>query len=195
MKSKKNFISRNYLSSWNYLKSSKNYIFFVVILFFLFALVGFFFPVPEELSKAIILFIQKLLEKTKDLSGIQLIGFIFWNNLQSCFIGFLFGFFLGITPVLICILNGYVLGFVGNLAVEKRGFYILWTLLPHGIFELPAIFISLGLGLRLGMFLFQKNIVKSLRESFVQGIKTFFLIVIPLLIIAAIIEGSLMTLF
>ena len=33
----------------------------------------------------------------------------------------------------------------------------LFRLLPHGIFELPAIFISLGLGLRFGMFIFQKE--------------------------------------
>ena len=195
MKSKKNFISKNYSASWNYLKSSKNYIYFIMVLFFLFAVIGFFFPAPEGLSKAIILFIEKLVEKTKDLSGIGLISFIFLNNLQSCFIGFLLGFFLGIVPVLICILNGYILGFVGNLAVEKSGPYVLWALLPHGIFELPAIFISLGLGLRFGMFLFRKDLVENLRESFIYGLKTFLLIVIPLLIIAAIIEGSLIAFF
>ena len=40
-----NFIYKNFLDSLNFLKSSKNYIFFSVILFFLVTLFGYFFPV------------------------------------------------------------------------------------------------------------------------------------------------------
>ena len=135
------------------------------------------------------------MEKTQDMSRYELIDFIFFNNLQSCFFGFLFGFFLGIFPIVIAILNGYVLGFVGKLAVEKGGISVLWSLLPHGIFELPAIFISLGIGLKFGTFIFQKEIGKSFKDYFFNGLKVFILVVILLLIIAAIIEGNLMRIF
>ena len=82
-----------------------------------------------------------------------------------------------------------------NDKVEKAGFFEMWRLLPHGIFELPAVFISLGLGIRLGTTLFNRNvknidkeIFRRLRNSF----KVFIFIVLPLLVVAAIIEGVLM---
>jgi uncharacterized membrane protein SpoIIM required for sporulation len=57
---------------------------------------------------------------------------------------------------------------------------------------LPAIFISLGLGLKTGMFIFQKDKIKILKKYLYNSIKVFLLIVIPLLIIAGFIEGTLM---
>ena len=68
---------------------------------------------------------------------------------------------------------------------------VLWRIFPHGIFELPAVFISLGLGLKLGTFIFQRNKLKAFAEFFWNSLRVFLFIVLPLLIIAAIIEGSL----
>jgi len=42
------------------------------------------------------------------------------------------------------------------LSVGIEGYGILWRLVPHGIFELPAVFISLGLGIKLGTFIFRE---------------------------------------
>jgi len=105
-----------------------------------------------------------------------------------------FGIMLSIFPVLSALVNGYVLGFVASKVSAGSGFFVLWRLLPHGIFELPALFISLGLGLKLGTFVFQKKKLKTLREYLFETIRVFFFIIIPLLIIAAIIEGSLISL-
>lgn len=191
----KNFFSRQYFLCWNYVRESKKFVYAIILLFFIFALIGFFIPTPEILSNLIILFIQTLLEKTQGMSQLELIIFIFLNNLQSCFMGFLFGFLFGLFPIAVGILNGYILGFVGGLAVKKSGAYILWGLLPHGVFELPAIFISLGLGLRFGLFIFQKKIGEGFREYFFKGLRVFVFVIIPLLIIAAIVEGTLIHLF
>ena len=74
------------------------------------------------------------------------------------------------------------------------GIFILWRLLPHGIFEIPAIIISISMGLRLGSFLFVYHGKKKCSE-FWKWIKkssiAFLLIVIPLLVIAGLIEGIL----
>jgi len=67
----------------------------------------------------------------------------------------------------------------------------LWRILPHGIFELPAVFIALGMGLKFGGFIFQKEKIKSLREYFWNSLRVFLFVVLPLLIIAGIIEGTL----
>ena len=97
----------------------------------------------------------------------------------------------GIFPFFIAIYNGYVLGYVLKLVVGKIGFLEIWKLFPHGIFELPAVFISLGLGIKLGASLFAKNSDKEFLRRLKNSARVFFFIVLPLLVIAAVIEGSL----
>jgi stage II sporulation protein M len=125
----------------------------------------------------------------------ELTSFIFRNNLQSSFFGMIFGVVFGIFPIITIIANGYLLGYVASVAVNAEGILSLWRILPHGIFELPAIFISLGLGLKLGTFIFQKEKIKSLKKNLIKSVKTFILIIIPLLIVAAIIESALIFIF
>jgi len=188
----KNFdLKEEYKNSWNYLKESKNFIYIIVAIFFVFVLIGFFIPAPDFLTEQILKFIEELIGKTQGMSQWDLIKFIFLNNLQSSFYGVVFGVLLGIFPIVAAIANGYLLGFVSSITVENSGFLVLWRLLPHGIFELPAVFISLGLGLKFGTFVFQEKKLDSFKEYFLNSLKVFFLIVIPLLIIAGIIEGSL----
>ena len=187
---KKEFnLREQYKESWDYIRDSKKFIYFVIAIFFAFAIIGFFVPAPDYLIEQIMSFIEELLEKTKGLSQFQLIRFIFFNNLKSSFFGMILGVVLGIFPVLATIVNGYILGFVSAFSVSNAGVLSLWRLLPHGIFEFPAIFISLGLGLRLGTFVFKKDKQKFFKENILKSLKTFLYIVIPLLIIAGIIEG------
>ena len=193
MKNKKNpsFIKENYLLSVNFIKESKVFIYFIMGIFFLFTMIGFFVPTPEIISDQILKFIEELLRKTQDLSQFEFIRFIFFNNIQSAFFGMIFGVLLGLFPVISAIANGYVLGFVASFSVNIEGISVLWRLFPHGIFELPAIFISLGLGLKIMTFIFEKNKLKTLKIYIKNSLRTFLFIVIPLLIIAAVIEGSL----
>ena len=193
MKNKKNlgFLKENYLLSLNFLKESKTFIYFITGIFFLFTMIGFFVPAPEAISDQIFKFIEELLKNTQDLSQFELIRFIFFNNLQSSFLGMVLGILLGFFPLIFAITNGYVLGFVASATVNVEGISILWRLFPHGIFELPAIFISLGLGLKIMTFIFEKNKLKTLKIYTKNSLRTFLFIIIPLLIIAAVIEGSL----
>ena len=190
-KNKEKFFRNNYIQSWNYIKESKNFIYAVIIFFILFSLIGFFVPAPEGITAKILEFIEELLRKTEGMSQGELISFIFFNNLQGSLFGMIFGVLLGIFPLISVIANGYLLGFVASRSVQTEGVLILWRLFPHGIFEIPALFISLGLGLKLGTFIFQRKKIKSLKEYFWDSLRVFVFIVIPLLIVAAIIEGSL----
>jgi len=249
---KRNFISENYYESWRYLKDSKNFIFGIIGVFLVFTLMGFLFPVffAEEVLKLI----RELISLTEGMNGFEITVYIFFNNLKASFIGLFTGIFFGIVPLFNAILNGYVIGFVSNLVVGEVGFGSLWRLVPHGIFELPALFISLGLGIRFGVEFFRKvndkvrlivfyfllfllfsvsffvmnlfDILGFLRYllflfsiillsfaiyacSFIfnkkdrmifhflyfKNLRVFVFIVVPLLILAAIIEGSLITFF
>ncbi len=191
MKKTKFSLKREYQKSWNYIRESKKFILIVLGIFLISALIGFFAPTPEFISKQITEFIKEILLKTDGMSQSQLISFIFLNNIQSSFFGMVFGIFLGIFPAISAIANGYLLGFVANFAIQEDGIFSLWRIFPHGIFELPAIFISFALGLRLGASIFSRKKFRKFNENFISSLKTFILIIIPLLIIAAIIEGTL----
>ena len=189
---KKNFsLKTEYRDSWDYIKVSRNFIYIIIGVFLIFGLIGFFIPAPDFLMEQILDFVRELLEKTQGMSQMELIQFIFFNNLKSSFFGMIFGIALGIFPLFSSIINGYILGFVASMTVEGEGLSVLWRLLPHGIFELPAVFISLGLGLKLGTFVFYEKKLETFKEFFWSSLRVFLFIVIPLLILAGIIEGSL----
>lgn len=187
-KNKKSGLKFYFFDGLYYINESKNWIFSIIAVFLFFGLVAFFFP---ELFTRLDPILKNLVDKTEGLNTGQLIVFILNNNLKSAVYGFVFGIFFGIFPLMNAIVNGSVLGYVYNKVYLISGFSDFWRILPHGIFELPAIFISLGLGLKLGASFFSSNIVKSLRDRFVRGGRAFVLIVIPLLIVAAVIEGVL----
>ena len=127
-------------------------------------------------------------------SPIMIMLFIFANNTLNSFIAMLLGTLFGIWPVIFILVNGYFIGVVVFSSVQEYGILVvLSALLPHGIIELPMIFISASIGLRLGVLAFQKifNIkekeIKFKYELF-SAIKFFVTVIVPLLFIAAIIE-------
>jgi len=185
-------IKKRFLRAIKYIKESRNYIYIIIALFIISGIFGY---LNASRLTFLDLIIKQLLESTKDLPGFSLIRFIFLNNIQSAFYGFIFGIIFGIFSMFNALVNGLLIGYVMEKAVSSVGILQTLKLLPHGIFELPAIFISLGLGLKLGTFVLSKKPLKELRRSFLEGLNTFFLIVLPLLIIAAIIEGLLITFF
>ncbi|MEX0920464.1 MAG: stage II sporulation protein M [Candidatus Pacearchaeota archaeon] len=226
-----NFLKKNYSQSWSFVKESKNFVYVAIGIFLLFVAVGFFVPPPADIEQKILEFVQELFLKTEGMSQGELINFIFFNNLQASFFGMILGIALGVYPLASTILNGYIVGYVSSLSVGAAGFSTLLNLVPHGIFELPALFISLGLGLLLGyhsiLFLYEfiryhqrevplwlliillillpilfliisfiidrnnKKFSEDMVTSIINSLRVFAFIVLPLLIVAAIIEGSL----
>jgi stage II sporulation protein M len=187
-----NYVYSNFKFGLQYIKNLKNYFLVVLLLFLLISLFGFFFP--YFFNEQIIKLITKLLKETENLGPLELIGFIIFNNIKSAFFGMIFGVFFGIISIFVVVVNGYVLGFVVKETVAIEGFSVLFRLVPHGIFEIPAVIISLALGLKLGLFLFiykGKNKSKEFLSWLKDSIKVFVFIIIPLLVIAGIIEGIL----
>jgi stage II sporulation protein M len=133
------------------------------------------------------------LAKTQGMSSFEMVSFIFFNNLGVGFMGLIYGFVLGIFPILSIFANGYVVGYVSSSAISSSGISSLLNLLPHGIFELPAIFISFGMGIKFGTFIFYKEKMKNFTEFFANSLRVFIFVVLPLLVVAAIIEGILIS--
>ena len=192
---KGNFFRQNFKESLQYIKESRNFVYTVSVIFLLFILIGYFVPAPDLIEKAILKFIEDLVKTTEGMSWTELTKFIFFNNLKSSFFGMAFGLVFGIFSIIMTLANGYLLGFVASRVVSTEGISVLWRLFPHGIFELPAILISTGLGLKLGTFIFRKKKLESLNEFAQKSFKTFFFVVFPLLVIAALIETTFIILF
>ena len=198
---KPSFFIKNFKDSWNFIKSSKKQIYFGIGIFLAFIVISLIFPAPLALEEQIKIALRALAEKVNGLDALQLVEFIFWNNLFVSVIGIFLGIIFCIAPFIIASSNGYILGYVIKKLVEKLGFsdgiINLWRLLPHGFFELPAVLISLGIGIKLGLSLISslsfsnKNSFKEFGENILKAFKTTIFIILPLLLIAAIIEGIL----
>jgi len=174
----------------SYVRESKNYIYASLILFIISTVIGLVFRNQLTFLDEIL---KKLILETRDLNTIEMVFFILQNNLQSSLMAIVFGIFFGIFPLFSTVSNGLVLGYVLGRTLEIASILDWWRLLPHGIFELPAIFISFGLGIKLGAALFLKKgkRAKEFTRRFYKSFNVFLMIIIPLLIIAAIVEGIL----
>lgn len=198
MKKKKSineFVQDSYILAFNYIRESKNFIYLAIFIFLFFTFLGFFFPFPESFKISIMNYLLELVNETKGYTLTEMVLFLFNNNSISAFIALFSGFLFGIFPIFNALFNGLLLGIVGGYSVSEYGVFSLLRLLPHGIFELPAIFISLGLGLKLSTFILKEKKLETLRDFFTKSLYVYIFVVLPLLVIAAIIEGMLIVLF
>jgi len=125
-------------------------------------------------------------------SNFQLAIEIFFNNLRTTIIMLLGGTFLFI-PLLILMVNGFLVGFVLRLFLEEGHsiFEFIQSLFLHSIFELPAVFISAAIGIRIGLayILPKGNRVVAVSERIKEAGAIYIAIVIPLLLLAAFAEA------
>jgi stage II sporulation protein M len=186
---KQNFLANQYSKCWKFFKECRWHIVFALGVFSLTFLIGFAYP--HFFRAEIFNFIRELLASLEGKSVLELTGIIFLNNLKASFMAIVLGITLGFFPLVTGVINGYLLGFVSREAVAREGLLVLWQLLPHGIFELPAVIFSIGIGFKVGGDMFKGNVGKGLKYNFTEGFRFFVFVVFPLLVIAAIIEGLL----
>ncbi len=187
---KQGFFKENYSLSWKYIKESSVYILLVILLLFF----GFFTALiyqPPQIVEAIKVFMESILRDTANFNVFEMMIYILDNNLKNSFFALSFGIIFGILPVFTALSNGYVLGFVSEKSVLVAGPLILLRLFPHGIFEFPAIILAMAMGVRLGLFWFSKDKKKEFVKRVEGSLRVFLFVVLPLLVIAAIIEGAL----
>lgn len=167
-------IKKEYKQSWKFLRECKIHILIIVLLFLASILLGFLFPIffVDFIKK----FTEEIIKKTEGLDFFQLFLFISKNNITTALIGVIAGIIFGIIPLFYAFFNGYVLGFVMNKSVSVLGIGVLWRLVPHGIFELPALVLSLGLGLKIGLFQTSANNKKKGILAFMISFMCFLVI-------------------
>lgn len=188
-------IKTQFKEAINYIKETKKHIYAIILIFLFSALTGFLFN--DALNNKFRPLIENIVSNTEGLNAIELVFYILQNNLQSAVLSVIFGVVFGIFPIINAMINGALIGYALAITANAVGFSSWWRLLPHGIFELPAILVALGLGTKLGFSFFART--KNKKQEFLRrwynSMNALLLIIIPLLIIAAFIEGLLIALF
>lgn len=117
---------------------------------------------------------------------------IMTNNLSVGFMTFAMGITAGLGTIYMILFNGLLLGVIG-MACHLSGMSLqLWSFVaPHGVLELPAIFLAGGAGLRIAAGLLFPGYLPR-RESLARaGTDAVQLLLgsIPILVVAGIIEA------
>jgi len=181
-------ITELYKDSFELIKSAKTEILIIVLVLFLMALVGYYMPFLFE--EQVLEILKKMILELEGKEGLSLIIHIFANNSQASLFGILIGVVFGIFPLLAVFVNGYVIGFTSQLAVSKAGALILLKLIPHGIFELPAVILSMAIGLYLGGRLLEIKFKIKDKTKRTSVLFLIFLISIPLVSIFLLSAGQ-----
>lgn len=175
--------------------------FYICLFVFLAICAGCYFTLramPEQAQKIFDAFSELLKQKgLVDSNGGITASSILENNAGSAAASMALGLLpFAFLPLISLLTNSLVIG--GVLAVMAAKGVSAWRLvvfglLPHGIFEIPAIIlgISAGLWLCLNMcrLALRRPSAMPLEEALPSLLRLYLLIVLPLLIVAAAIEG------
>lgn len=125
--------------------------------------------------------------------------FIFFNNLMTLLVGFIFSPILCLTPVVALLLNGGLLSLVSGLVLQEKSiWFVLAAILPHGIFEIPALIIGGAASLSFGVAVMLALVSPEKRGQLLSNLKQnlrYLVIAGILLVPAAIIETFITPLF
>jgi uncharacterized membrane protein SpoIIM required for sporulation len=117
---------------------------------------------------------------------------IMTNNISVTITALAGGLIFGVGTVYMLVVNGVLMGVVGTACWLGNMSLPLWSFVaPHGVLELPAIFIAGGGGLRIAQGLLFPGLLSrrdSVAKAGGEAIR-LFLGTIPMLIVAGLIEG------
>jgi stage II sporulation protein M len=116
---------------------------------------------------------------------------IFINNGIKALGLVLLGILLGVPPLLIIGLNGFILGGLGSALESVNGWrYVIASFVPHGVIEIPVILLATALGLTVGMESLKWLVRRESRVKLqLSGcLKVYLRWILPGLAVAAIIE-------
>jgi stage II sporulation protein M len=176
-----------------YLYSLRKYILAVTVIFIAFLIIGILVSItnPEKSTYYLDLF-KKTFGWITQLDPFGRMLEIFKNNATNSLLALVLGIGLGFIPIFIIAVNGLFLGMVAEVfSTEKGILFVLAAILPHGIIELPMVFLSAAIGLRLGYEVYRllKGERTNLKQEFKQGLWFYLVRILPLLFVAAIIES------
>ncbi len=162
----------------------------LTIIFFLSAYAGYSYA---KLEPGLEEGLKQFFETFKDFlsNPVTLMLIIFANNASKALIAMLAGFFFGIFPVIFVALNGYIIGAVVSLREPEMGMLgVVIAILPHGLFEIPAIILACAYGMWLGYRFYRSLFAgEEFKPHLMQALRVYVRIILPVLLLAAMIEA------
>jgi stage II sporulation protein M len=145
-------------------------------------------PVQKQITDAL----QAVGEQYRDLAGGTLFFYILFHNVMASLLLLVSGLLYGVIPVLAVGSNGFVLGVLYNLEAAASGYSkAAMKVIPHGLFEIPALLFTGSYGLWLGILVIRRIRGKGGGPIMVplnQAFERYFAVAFPLLVMAAAIE-------
>jgi stage II sporulation protein M len=173
-------LAQHYHRIWGDLREAQAYIVAAILIFAAGGVLALLIP---HVGEKVIALVLEYFKPFKDKQYLELMVAIFLQNATSAFLAIALGFLLGIIPVLGAFFNGIVLG-----AIIRLDPLHIFMIIPNGLFELPAIFIAWGLGMWCAGGLFHAQRLETIPMRIKKSLHIYLSLIVPLLIIAAIIE-------
>ncbi|MFS1514637.1 stage II sporulation protein M [Chengkuizengella sp. SCS-71B] len=188
-------------------KEMKVYFYISTLLFVVGIITGFNSETVEQFIQQSI---QGLEEKARDIQAsdnphVTAFIIIFTNNVKVSLIAIYSGFFFSLFPVFLLLTNGMAIGYLFKLIPQSGSEFGMFELflrgiLPHGIFEIPAILIASAYGIKFGVLIMKwliqsgnndlraKNKIEFI--AFMKLLVTLVIFTVATLMLAAIIEST-----
>ena len=174
-------------------RAIKPYLLILALVFAASFLAGTF--VPSPIRRQMTEMFQAMAGDYRELSGGMLFFNILAQNVTATLFVVIFGVIVGIIPTFVVGSNGFGLGVMYRQASEVSGFSkAAITVLPYGVFEIPALLVAASYGLWLGVMVVRRMRGKDgtpLKTYMEHAFRRYFAVVFPLLVVAAAIETAL----
>jgi len=121
-------------------------------------------------------------------SRLLIFSFILVFNSLNMMLGFVSGF-LVIVPFILVVWTGLNIGTILRQSIGEGSFWLIFVN-PVSVFELPAAWISFSLGIEMGMIYLTGRPFQAMVVVFQERLSVFIWLVLPLLVIAGIIEST-----
>jgi len=174
-------------------RTIKPYLLILAMVFAASFLAGTF--VPSPIRRQMTEMFQAMAGDYRELSGGMLFFNILTQNVMATLFVVISGGIAGIIPTFAVGSNGFALGVIYRQASEVSGYSkAALTVLPYGVFEIPALLVAASYGLWLGVMVVRRMRGKEsppLKNHMEHAFRRYFAVVFPLLVVAAAIETAL----
>lgn len=175
-----------------YIWDLRLYILAVIVIFVLFYALGYLAAISiPDVGNTVVSSFKGEVAPLKEQSPAGLMLGIFANNALKCLLVIVLGLAFGIVPAFFILANGLILGIVIGVTMARTSLlYVLAGVVPHGIIELPMVFISAAIGLKLGADVLRALLGKKegLFDKIKEALVIYIVWIFPLLFLAAFVE-------
>lgn len=175
------------------LKENKQNLYICIITFILCIILGSFYSkaiVSSKTFETLTATIKRIPTQNYNQVSSAIIGYNLLTDMQIVLLAV-----LGL-PIFYIVLNPLLIGaLMVHFSSENGILSSILAIIPHGIFEIPAMFLTAMVGINIFFIfvgcIFKKKKAFELLQAYIDGLKLLVCTVVPLTIIAGLIEGGL----